>query len=77
MCPVVKFAIQLSTVRFLSTFLSNPTDVPSVAQDYLAKQLGITDKECLSRYGQGETHWEHVAEIKRFYGYCDLMRFAL
>ena len=32
-------AIQLSTVRFLGTFLPNPTDIPDVVVDYLAKQL--------------------------------------
>jgi TnpA family transposase len=65
------FAVQLGTVRFLGTFLMNPTDVPDVVVDYLAKQLDITDKECLSRYGIGETHWDHASEIKRHYGYRD------
>ena len=65
------FAVQLGTVRFLGTFLQNPTDVPDVVVDYLAKQLGITDKECLSRYGIGETHWDHTAEIKRHLGLSD------
>ena len=33
--------------------------------------MDITDKECLSRYGIGKTHWDHAAEIKRFYQYRD------
>jgi len=32
---------QLSTVRFLGTFLSNPFVVPSDAINYTTKQLGI------------------------------------
>ncbi len=66
------FGLQLGSVRFLGTFLNNPTDVPRVVVDYLKKQLGITDEACLSRYGQGETHWDHVAEIKRFYDYREI-----
>jgi TnpA family transposase len=65
------FALQLGTVRFLGTFLVNPTEVPTVVLDYLAKQLDVTNKECILHYGEGETHWDHAAEIKRFYGYHD------
>ena len=63
--------MQLGTVRFLGTFLVSPTDVPAVVLDYLAKQLGITDKESLARYGTGKTHWDHAAEIKRHLGLSD------
>ena len=65
------FALQLGTVRFLGTFLVSPLEVPTVVVDYLAKQLDVTNKECILHYGEGETHWDHASEIKRFYGYHD------
>ena len=68
----VGFAVQLGTVRFLGTFLTDPTDVPSGVIRYVAQQLGITDTTELARYGHGETHWDHVAEIKQHYGYRDI-----
>lgn len=65
------FAVQLGTVRFIGTFLANPTDVPGVVVDYLKRQLSITDPKGLSRYGQSEIRWDHAAEIKRVYSYHD------
>ncbi|WP_414589557.1 Tn3 family transposase [Scytonema sp. PCC 10023] len=63
--------LQLCTVRFLGTFLTDPTNVPIVVIDFLAKQLGIEDTTCLSRYRNCETKWEHTALIKQRYGYID------
>ncbi len=65
------FAMQLGTVRFLGTFLDNPTEVPGDVVAHVARQLAITDPTCLRRYGVGETHWDHVNEIKAAYGYRD------
>jgi len=66
------FALQLCTVRFLGTFLPDPTNIPSVVVYRIAKQLGITDPACLNAYGQREqTFRSHTREIRDCLGYKD------
>jgi hypothetical protein len=66
------FAVQLATVRFLGTFLAHPADVPPVVAGTVARELAITDPDCLARYARREqTHREHAGEIQRAYGYRD------
>jgi hypothetical protein len=65
------FALQLCTVRFLGTFLSDPTDVPHNVILHLASQLNIADLTVLSRYREGEMRYDHVHEIMAEYGYQD------
>lgn len=62
------FTLQLCTVRFLGTFLGDPTDVPSGAAAYVALQVGVTTLDCLERYRQGEARWDYTEEIRLRYG---------
>jgi TnpA family transposase len=67
------FAIQLGTVRFLGTFLPDPTAVPAGVVRYLAHQLRIADPSCLTQYRRSDQRWEHTTEIRRIYGYQDFL----
>jgi len=68
----VGFAVQLGTVRFLGTFLADPTDVPTEVVDYVAEQVGAADASCLKGYlARWSTRFEHAAEIVAGYGYRD------
>lgn len=64
------FALQLGTVRYLGTFLADPTEAPTEAIDYLAEQLDIGDASCIKKYmTRRNTHFEHAAEIASTYGF--------
>jgi hypothetical protein len=63
------FALALTTVRFLGTFLDDPT-VPSAVLDELAGQLMIADPSCVKTYVErANTRWEHRREICRVDGW--------
>lgn len=66
------FSLQLSTVRYLGTFLADPLEVPTVVVDFLAEQLEIADPSCVKSYAERQaTQWEHTAEIRREFSYRD------
>lgn len=67
------YAIQLTTVRFLGTFLSNPIEVPDDVIRYIAKQLGmefLVDIECY--LDRKATRLAHCSEIKTLFDYQNL-----
>ena len=66
------YALQLATVRFLGTFLSDPLAVPTPVLKYVARQLELPLRPAkLERYRQGETRWDHRQDIQSRYGYQD------
>jgi hypothetical protein len=66
------FALQLSTVRFLGTFLDDPVSVPSEVVEMLAHQLDISKLDTLHAYGAGKQRWDHAARIQISFGYSDI-----
>ncbi|MEW3229111.1 Tn3 family transposase [Escherichia coli] len=65
-------ALQLTTVRFLGTFLPDLMQIPPGVQFYVARQLNIRYPEIISRYAQREnTRWEHHGLIRQHYSYHD------
>src|SRR5215207_1520099 len=71
------FSLQLTTVRFLGTFLNDPADVPSVVLDFVADQLGIADPSCVKTYMTREmTRFEHRWEISEAGGWRDFAEVA-
>ena len=65
------FALQLTTVRFLGTFLSDPSDVPTNVRFYIAQQIAVSPQTRLDFYVSGRARKDHVAEIRQLYGYRD------
>ncbi|MFD8211469.1 DUF4158 domain-containing protein [Streptomyces sp. NPDC059695] len=47
----LRFAVQLTTVRFLGRFMPDPRQVPHEVAEYLAEQLGIEDASVLAESG--------------------------
>jgi predicted DNA-binding transcriptional regulator AlpA len=58
------YALQLTTARFLGTFLDDPTAVPATVLHALATQLDVADTTCIGAYRQSEQRWRHTAEIR-------------
>ncbi|HIE5012464.1 MULTISPECIES: Tn3 family transposase [Enterobacteriaceae] len=64
--------LQLTTARFLGTFLPDLMQIPPGVQFYVARQLNIRYPEIISRYAQREnTRWEHHGLIRQHYSYHD------
>jgi hypothetical protein len=65
------FALQLTTVRFLGTFLEDPLDVPTTVLYTLSRQLFIPNPDRIVPYREGRQRQLHVVEIRTRYGYRD------
>ncbi len=64
------FALQLTSLRFLGTFLTDLSLVPASVQIFVARQLSITNISVLADYAQRETtKREHTALIQEQFGY--------
>ena len=68
------FALQLTTVRWLGTFLEDPLDVPGEVLDFIAGQLGMADPSQVKRYTEREKtrfdhQWEFAAAEAEFAGW--------
>lgn len=63
------FAVQLTTVRFLGTFLEDLTAVPASVVLNVGKQLQIQDTSVLANYQNAKQRWEHIIEIRTRYGF--------
>jgi TnpA family transposase len=64
------FALQLTTVRWLGTFLEDPLDVPREVMDFIAGQVGMAGPSQLKRYTERDkTRFDHQWEIRRACGY--------
>lgn len=67
------FAVQLGTIRFLGTFLTNPGAVPLVVITTITAQLGLPADTDLALYQSPDTWWDHQALIRQHYGYQDML----
>ncbi|GGD06144.1 Tn3 family transposase [Enterococcus wangshanyuanii] len=64
----IGFAVQLGTVRFLGTFLSDLTNVPNEVIEYMAEQLSI-ESRMFSYYTRIPTIKQHALMIQELYSY--------
>ena len=63
------FALQLTTVRYVGTFLEDPAAVPLAVMSTISRQLGIDPSTDLIDYRQGKWRFEHAAQIRSDHGY--------
>lgn len=69
------FAVQLCTLQFLGTFLTDPLDVPDSVIRTLAVQLGLPRTTDLPRYlERRSTRFEYQTQIRELLGYKDFDR---
>jgi hypothetical protein len=67
------FALQLTTGRFLGTFLDDPVAVPHPVIQTLAKQLDIRELDCLLADRDNRLRWAHTVAIRSHDGYREFV----
>ena len=63
------FALQLTTVRFVGTFLEDPAEVPVAVMSAITRQLGIDPSTDLTDYREGKWRFAHAAQIRTDHEY--------
>jgi TnpA family transposase len=69
----LSFALQLGTVRYLGTFVTDFSDIPTTVINFVARQLRIQITD-LTQYGNtinNKTFRLHTQEIRQIYSYHD------
>jgi hypothetical protein len=67
------YALQLTTARYLGTFLDDPTAVPASVLQCLAVQIDVAEPACVTDYRHSEQRWRHTTEIRARYGYREFV----
>lgn len=63
------YAVQLTTLRYLGAFPDDFTAIPEVVLHSLARQLEISDPDCIQRYAENWRYERHAVDIQARYGY--------
>src|SRR3546814_12523097 len=63
------FALQLCVLRYPGRVLAPGELIPAQVSDFIAAQLGLTSDDLLLYAARAETRHEHLADLRRIYGY--------
>jgi len=63
------FALQLCVLRFPGRVLAPGEVIPAPVTDFIAAQLGLSGDDLLPYATREETRHEHLADLRRIYGY--------
>src|SRR3546814_15482125 len=63
------FALQLCVLRYPGRVLAPGELIPAQVSDFIAAQLGLTSDDLLLYAARAETRPEHLADLRRIYGY--------
>ena len=63
------FALQLCVLRYPGRVLAPGELIPAQVSDFIAAQLGLTSDDLLLYAAREDTRHEHLADLRRIYGY--------